>query len=128
MSAIERIVEMAEKAKAIGPVTFDVETDGYNQPTHAVMTFGDHPTQAMTMRPEDWQAASDALEALRNLVPDLAGLVEAMKAKNEALDAAANQIRHLQIFPENVLSESTQSLLRLIEAARALGGERGDLS
>lgn len=35
-----------------------------NTPDYAELTFGEHPTQAMTMQPDDWQRLNDAYAAL----------------------------------------------------------------
>lgn len=62
---------LIERVSKLLPVSWDNEVDGFGEPTHAVLTFGEHQTQAITMCPDDWMALNEIVPTLRRLSQEL---------------------------------------------------------
>lgn len=59
--------ELIERLNKLLPVSWDNELDGHGEPTHAVLTFGEHQTQAITLCPDDWMALNNLASRLTEL-------------------------------------------------------------
>jgi hypothetical protein len=67
MTDIKALVERVGK---LLPVSWDNEVNGFGEPTHAVLTFGTHQTQAITMAPDDFMALNELAQAISTLLSD----------------------------------------------------------
>lgn len=71
--------DLVERLQRLLPVSWDNELDGRGEPTHAVLTFGEHPTQAMSMRPDDWMTLNELPVRMAELEARNRELVEGLK-------------------------------------------------
>jgi hypothetical protein len=71
--------ELIERMKKLLPVSWDNELDGHGEPIHAVLTFGDHSTQAITLCPDDWMALNEIPDLLLSNSIELERYREALK-------------------------------------------------
>jgi hypothetical protein len=83
--------DLIERLSGLLPVSWDNELDGHGEPTHANLTFGEHPTQAMTLRPDDWMALNELIRALTQADARIARLEEALKQVASRSHAALNR-------------------------------------
>jgi len=84
-------LELIEAVKRFLPVSWDNELDGHGEPTHAVLTFGDHQTQAITLQPDDWTKLND--------IPDT---IEALLSRVDKLEEALKKCRHKFLHYEDL--------------------------